>query len=48
MSEIVKAVEYITANPSLSFYYVAVKFDVDVQKLREEYIKSRAKGSCNV
>ncbi len=33
------AIDYIMNNPTLSFHNVAIKFEVNVQKLQDEYTK---------
>lgn len=44
MEQINKAVQYIRNNPRISFHAVAVDFNVDVQKLMEEYAKAYNAG----
>lgn len=41
--KLLEAVRYITANPTLSFHHVSVKFGVDVSKLQNSWAESRRK-----
>lgn len=41
------AVKHISENTNLSFYYVSVEFDVDVQELQEAYRLSRVRMPQN-
>lgn len=41
--KLLEALRYITANPTLSFHHVAIKFDVDVSKLQNNWAESRSR-----
>jgi len=40
--KLLEAVRYITANPTLSFHHVSVKFGVDVSELQKAYQEARS------